>query len=62
LVFALLVYVLYSNCMSVVQAWVAQGRIGLGVAMFGLHTLMLVVLAVLLYWRVSVFSLRRKHR
>ncbi len=62
LVFALLVYVLYSNCMSVVQAWVAQGRIGLGVAMFGLHALMLAVLAALLYWRVSVFSLRRKLR
>jgi lipopolysaccharide export system permease protein len=60
LMLALLVYVVYSNCMSMVQAWVVQGRVGIVTGMLGLHALMLVLLCLLLYWRVAVFSLRRK--
>jgi lipopolysaccharide export system permease protein len=62
LVMALLVYVVYSNCMSMVQAWVVQGRIGLAAGMFGLHALMLVFLSVLFFRRIAVFSLRRGFR
>ncbi|RPI39796.1 MAG: LPS export ABC transporter permease LptF, partial [Betaproteobacteria bacterium] len=62
LVLALLVYVFYSNCMSVVQAWVVQGRVGALTGVLGLHVFMLLVLAVLLYWRIGAFSLRRKFR
>ncbi len=62
LILALLIYIFYSNCMSVVQAWVVQGRVGLVPGVVGLHAFMLVVLAVLLYWRVSLFSLRRRGR
>jgi len=62
LVLALLVYVVYSNCMSMVQAWVVQGRIGIGVGMLGVHMLMLCLLSLLFFRRVTVFSLRRRFR
>lgn len=62
LVMALLVYVVYSNCMSMVQAWVVQGRIGLAAGMFGLHALMLGLLSLLFFKRIAVFSLRRRFR
>lgn len=62
LVLALLIYIFYSNCMSVVQAWVVQGRVGLVPGVAGLHAFMVVVLAAMLYWRVAVFSLRRRGR
>jgi lipopolysaccharide export system permease protein len=60
LVFALLIYVVYSNCMSMVQAWVVQGRLGLTAGILGVHVTMLVLLAVMFYRRVAVFSLRRR--
>ena len=59
LILALLVYVIYSNCMSVVQAWVVQGRVGIVTGIFGLHLFMLVLLAALFFRRVAVFSLWR---
>jgi lipopolysaccharide export system permease protein len=62
LLMALLVYVVYSNCMSMVQAWVVQGRLGVIAGIASLHGLMLLLLAALLYWRVAVFSLRRGFR
>jgi lipopolysaccharide export system permease protein len=62
LVLALLVYVLYSNCMSVAQAWVVQGRIGLLAGIVGLHLLMVLLLAGLFYRRVAVSTVRRALR
>ncbi|MCC6533188.1 MAG: LPS export ABC transporter permease LptF [Burkholderiales bacterium] len=62
LVLALLVYVFYSNCMSMVQAWVVQGRVGVVAGLLGLHGMMIVLLGALFYWRVAVFSLRRRLR
>jgi lipopolysaccharide export system permease protein len=59
LIFALLVYVIYSNCMSVVQAWVVQGRVGMVGGILGLHLFMLLLLAALFYRRVAVFSFWR---
>jgi len=59
LVFALLVYVVYSNCMSMVQAWIAQGRIDVVTGLLGVHVLMLMLLGALFYRRVVVFSLFR---
>lgn len=62
LVLALLVYVVYSNCMSMVQAWVVQGRIGIGTGMLGVHALMLCLLSILFLRRLTVFSLRHRFR
>lgn len=62
LILALLVYVIYSNCMSMVQAWMVQGRIGTGTGIVGMHMVMLIVLGVLFYRRLAVTSLLRRLR
>jgi lipopolysaccharide export system permease protein len=60
LILALLIYLVYSNCMSMIQAWVVQGRIGAFAGILGVHSAMLLLLAVLFYRRVAGFSLRRR--
>jgi len=50
LVFALLIFMIYSNLLSVSQAWVAQGRISFGIGVWGIHGVMF-VFAVLLFLR-----------
>jgi len=59
LILALLVYVVYSNCMSMLQAWVTQGRIGVGAGLVGVHLVMLLVLATLFYRRLAVYPFWR---
>jgi lipopolysaccharide export system permease protein len=59
LVLALLIYMVYNNCLSVAQAWVAQERIGLVVGLWGVHLAMLAVLAVLFGHRLLLFSFWR---
>src|SRR5688572_4503756 len=41
LVLALLVYMVYSNLLSISQAWIAQSRISLATGLWGVHALML---------------------
>ena len=43
---ALLLYVLYNNLMSVMQAWVAQGRVPFGIGVWIVHA----ALAALIAW------------
>ena len=62
LVLALLIYMTYSNLLSIAQAYVAQSRIGLSAALWGVHGLMVVVLLVLFYRRLVVGSLWRRLR
>jgi lipopolysaccharide export system permease protein len=62
LVLALLVYMVYSNLISISQAWIAQSRITLMTGLWGVHALMLVLLAVMFYRRLMVFSLFRVFR
>jgi len=59
LMLALLVYVVYSNLMSMLQAWVTQGRIGVGTGMVGVHLAMLVALAALFYRRLAIYPFWR---
>ena len=59
LVLALLIYATYSNLLSIVQASIAQSRIDLATGLWGVHALMAVVLVLLFYRRVMVFSLFR---
>ena len=59
LVLALLVYMLYSNLISISQAWIAQSRISLATGLWGVHALMLLFLLVLFYRRLMVYSLFR---
>jgi lipopolysaccharide export system permease protein len=49
---AVFLYMMYSNLISIFQAWVAKGGVSPWVGMLGVHAAMLVLLAVLLYRRV----------
>lgn len=57
LVLALLIYMTYSNLLSVAQASIAQSRFSLAAGLLGVHAAMLLLLALLFYRRLAVFSL-----
>jgi lipopolysaccharide export system permease protein len=59
LVLALLIYMTYSNLLSVMQASIAQSRISAAAGLLGVHAAMLVILLVLFYRRLVVFSVFR---
>lgn len=59
LVLAMVLYMLYSNMISVTNAWVGQGKISPGFGLWGIHVLLLLIVALLFYWRMSLFSFRR---
>lgn len=56
LILALLTYMIYSNLISVSQAWVSQGRIGFEVGVWLVHVVMFVLLLVMFSKRLMVFS------
>jgi lipopolysaccharide export system permease protein len=62
LVFALLSFVVYFNCINLSQTWVASGRAGLGTAMTLLHGGAFALALALLWWRdhATVLHLRVK--
>jgi len=51
---AILVYAIYSNMISVSQAWVAQGKLSFWVGVWAAHALMLLPLMLLFYKRIVV--------
>jgi len=59
LVLAILIYMIYSNCVSIMQAWVAQEKIGFLIGLLGIHTAMLTLLAALFFRRTMLFSVTR---
>ena len=54
LVLAFLIYLVYSNCISITQAWVAQGRIGFHSAWWLVHVVMVLLLFGLFFRRLAV--------
>jgi len=58
-VFAVLLYMMYSNLMSIVQAWIAQGRLAPVIGFWIVHALMLAVTIVLFSRRAFALSLPR---
>jgi lipopolysaccharide export system permease protein len=60
LVFALLTYMVYSNLISVSQAWVAQGRVSFHIGWWAVHVAMLALLIALFYRRMSIGSSFRR--
>lgn len=56
LIFALLAFMIYSNLLSVSQAWVAQGRLPFAVGVAAVHGVMVLVLVGLFWKRLAVFS------
>jgi len=51
LLFALLAFIIYYNLLNLSQAWVASGRLNVGVALVGLHGGALVVAWAMIWWR-----------
>ena len=62
LVLALLIYMVYSNLLSIMQASIAQSRVDFSLGVWGVHMGMLVVLLMLFYRRLMVFSILRLFR
>ena len=62
LVFAILAYMIYSNLLSISQAWVAQGRLAFALGVWLVHAVVLVLLALLFLRRQTLFSWRRLWR
>jgi lipopolysaccharide export system permease protein len=62
LVFALFTYMIYSNLLSVSQAWVIQGKVSFGIGVWAVHVFMFVTLLLLFSRRVVVFSWGRLWR
>ncbi|MDP2693364.1 MAG: LPS export ABC transporter permease LptF [Gallionella sp.] len=59
LVLAIVLYMLYSNMISVTNAWVGQGKLSSGIGLWGIHAAMLAITALMFYRRMTLFSLRR---
>lgn len=51
---AVLIYAIYSNLISVSQAWVAQGKLSFWIGVWAVHALMLLPLLLLFYKRMVV--------
>jgi lipopolysaccharide export system permease protein len=51
LLFALLAFIVYFNLINLSQAWVANGRLGMGAALAAIHGGMFVFAIVLMWWR-----------
>jgi len=62
LMVAAMLYMLYSNMLSITQAWVAQEKIGPLLGMSAVHVVMLALTVALFYMRLSVSPLRRLRR
>ncbi len=62
LMLAALLYMVYTNLVSIFQAWVAQEKIGVFFGMCSLHTAMLAIVATMFYLRVSVRPLGLRKR
>lgn len=54
LIFAILTFMIYSNLISLSQAWVARGKLPFEVGVWGVHLLMLSLLLVLFWRRLSL--------
>ena len=59
LVVALVLYMVYTNMISVTNSWVGMGKISPALGLWAIHSVMLAVVIMLFYWRMSLFSMRR---
>ena len=62
LVIALLVYMVYSNLLSIMQVSIAQSRVSLMPGLLAVHAMMLILMVLMFYRRLSVFSIYRLFR
>lgn len=59
-VLAIVLYMLYSNMISVTNVWVGLGKLSPGIGLWGIHAVMLAVAAIMFYRRMTLYSLRRR--
>jgi lipopolysaccharide export system permease protein len=59
LVLAILIYMTYNNLLSITQAWIVQGRLSFTVGVVAVHVGMLILLALLFFRRLTLFSVFR---
>lgn len=59
LILALVLYMLYSNMISVTNTWVGQGKLSPGIGLWGIHAVMMVITALMFYYRMTLFSLHK---
>ncbi len=62
LMLAALLYMVYTNLLSIFQAWVTQQKIGVFLGMWSVHFVMLTIVAMMFYLRLSARPLRRRIR
>lgn len=62
IILAILVYMIYSNMLSIMQASITQSRIDVTIGMWGVHAIMLLLMLAMFYRRTAVFSLWRLFR
>jgi lipopolysaccharide export system permease protein len=59
LILAIVLYMIYNNMISVTNAWVGQGRLSPSLGLWGIHTAMLAITALMFYRRMTLFSIRK---
>ena len=59
LALAIVLYMLYSNMISVTNTWVGQGKLSPGVGLWGIHAAMLAITMLMFYRRMTLFSSHR---
>jgi lipopolysaccharide export system permease protein len=59
LMVAVVIYMVYNNMIGVATTWLAKGKIGLMSGLWGVHIVMIVLLVLMFYKRLTVFSWRR---
>jgi lipopolysaccharide export system permease protein len=59
LMVAVVIYMVYNNLIGVATTWLAKGKIGLMSGLWGVHIVMIVLLVLMFYKRLTVFSWRR---
>jgi len=62
LVAAAFMYMVYSNCLNIVQSFIAQGRLSMLTGLLLIHSVAAAVVVVLFFNRLSVFGLLRRRR
>ncbi|MEJ1959235.1 MAG: LptF/LptG family permease [Nitrosomonadales bacterium] len=59
LVMAIVIYMVYNNMISVTNSWVGQEKMGAVLGLIGIHGVMFILMLLMFYYRLSLFSWRR---
>ena len=62
LMLAALLYMVYTNLLSIFQAWVTQQKVSVFIGMWAVHVVMLAMVVMMFYFRLSVRPLRKLRR